>query len=101
MEIKEFVKTTLREICAAVDEIKAENPKLAIAPSSLSYEKGNKIESVTYTEPNTVEFELSLEVSKEGRVGIRVAEAKGEERQMHKVKFSIPVLFNATAGNKK
>lgn len=108
MELKKFVKEVLIEITEAVEEAKSES-KLSIAPFRMM--DGADIIKVI-KEPQFVEFDIGLNVknsnSKKNKtdLGISISivkaavnglEYSNEERNYdHRIKFSVPVYFQAT-----
>jgi hypothetical protein len=112
MELKKFIKTVLVDICSAVEESK-NLTKTSIAPSRLFF--GN--EQLTCKDPQFIEFDIGLDVkdsktkssSLSGKAEVFVMNSKAgihkqtseEKNSTHRIKFSVPVYFQAQSAPTK
>ena len=91
MDLEEFVERTLLSITEGV--VKAqEKSRLYIAPGYVENEK--------VTEPQFVDFEVSVTIGKEAGGGIKVlsfgdAKAIGKTENRNTISFKVPVYFQA------
>jgi hypothetical protein len=110
MDLKDFVKQALVDITSAVEEAKDLSP-VSIAPGYLTTNKGR----ATITDPQFIEFDVATTVveanSTSGSggakisvvgVGISIGGERGataNHESVSRVKFQIPVYFQARTGN--
>lgn len=112
MELKEFIKTAIKDITEAVSELQSELDNGAFVSPSMP----NAIANVTFKDPanrninrkiSNIDFDVALTVGdsgvtgKEGKLGIQILSAKvcGENKShtenVSKIAFSIPVALPA------
>lgn len=104
MELKEFIKSVLVDICTAVDEAQDNVKESAIAPGS--------IDGVQVEREQLINFEISvtasdaLEGKGDGKIqvfssGAAVgAKVNKETKNVNKISFQVPVYYSAKFNNR-
>ncbi len=93
MNLQEFVRNSLIQLCQGVNEARTKNPN--IAPHAFSANQANDATLATLDSSSAypVEFDVAVTISdKAGRINVASVKLEGSS-SISRLKFSVPVVY--------